>query len=328
MDLFDKLKNKQLKAPHTGIYFGVSSSSGGGASAEIGYSEDSPGTVIDTTVGGSRYLEFLGSGYLTVSADAEIEFLLVGGGAGGGKGGGGGGGGGGSAVLRSNTFTIPASSGSGHRIVIGAGSVVDTDGTASTFNSETTGTSGMGGDYHGSVHPGTNGGGAGAHVPPTAASGGGAGDGASITAPGTAHAGFAGGNGSTFPPSPQGHSGGGGGGANGAGSPAATTLHGGAGIQIPNMSISGGSVTPYYYGGGGGGGGHSQTGGDGGIGGGGGASASAPGGGSARNAGGNATSTVAGAGGANTGGGGGGLGSSGHTGGTGGSGILVVKHSA
>ena len=91
-------KYKELKAPHTGIHFGVTSSGCGASPEVLSYSGSSK-----TTYSGYDYYKYKGDGSWS-SVNLEVEVFLVGGG-GSKTGTGSAGGGGGGAVLVTNAFT-------------------------------------------------------------------------------------------------------------------------------------------------------------------------------------------------------------------------------
>lgn len=303
-----------------------------------------------TTVGTAYFLNY-----------AEItnaEIMIVGGGGTGGWQSGGGGGAG--QILYTTTATIPAGTGSGHAVVVGAGGVVSgttwnanavDNGDVSTFSfggaSYSAKGGGHGGPYNNTPYASSqtdigSGGGGGGTTASTAEDG--------ATAGGNTYTGWTsyssnGGNGWTGSGGHV-HAAGGGGGANGAGTAGASGSNGDGGVgkvvaswmTKAGLTNSGDSSTALYFGGGGGGAVHENDGGNGGLGGGGGGSTNdtssasgGTGGGSAFNngsAGEATTNPNGGNAGANTGGGGGGAGNGENTkvGGNGGSGIVVIRY--
>lgn len=184
-------------------------------------------------IDGYRILTFTNGGTLTVTADGNLEVLVVAGGGGGGYGAGGGGGAGG--LIYSNAFPVtigdyPVSIGSGGP---GAASTAQTgqNGTNSAFASLTA----IGGGGGGSISIATNG-----------ASGGSGGGGAGYSLPGnpgngTPGQGNNGGLNGTAGTSLTGSGGGGAGGGGGTGMQASTGFtNGGLGLAV---SISGTAVT-------------------------------------------------------------------------------------
>jgi hypothetical protein len=313
MEKLDKSINKQLKSPHTGISFGVSSSAGGSLPAVF-----SGGDTVFSSVGdGYIYRQFTTDGNLVVAdGTGTIKALIVGAGGGGGAGWSGAGGGGGECMI-SNDFDIDIGT---HAITIGDGGIVNTTkgedttfvtsiatitakgGGTSNYNVDTTldltGGSGAGGNASSS-----GAGGASIKVAfPSGITGTIYGNAGGIKN-GTGNGVGSGGGGGGSAVGDEGDSGGGG--------------DGGAGVTINIGNAS------YIWGGGGGGASYRKKGGNGGTGGGGGGYPQA-----------GTYTGVAGIGGisagsgstagANTGSGGGG----GRTSGTGGSGIVIVRHSA
>ena len=272
----------------SGVYSGSSLATVTGGSTAI----DGDYTVHTITATGS-------TNFITDTA-ITVDYLIVGGGGGGGDrtsgtGGDGGGGGGGAGVISATSQTLAAGT---FAAVVGAGGAASANGVASSFNSQTAGYGGAGGDDHsgGTAGGATDGSGGGAGC---RSNSGGAGDGN----------GTAGGSGSY----PSDDAGGGGGGRGGAGQDAPDGNTGGDGGDGLANSITGSEV---YYGAGGGGGVQKLT-------------ANGAGGSSGRGGAGGSVTTDPTAGAANSGsGGGGGGGSAAPSGGTGfagGDGVVIIR---